>query len=132
MNSTQRSALAVILVLAPAGARAQALPDHPDKLTYAPLTYEPPRAKDHRVVLKNGMVVFIAEDKALPLVNIGLTLRVGRFLEPAGKEGLSALTAVQIRRGGTRRLTAEALDERFEFLAAQASSGISEIGRAHV
>ena len=128
MNATQRSAvaLAVILLISPAGARAQAIPDHPDKLTYAPLLYEPPRAKDHKVVLKNGMVVFIAEDKALPLVNIGLTLRVGRYLEPAGKEGLAGLTGLQIRRGGTRRLTAEALDERFEFLAAQASSGIGD------
>ena len=126
MNAKQGSALALVVVLAPAGVGAQVIPDHPDKLTYAPLLFEPPRAKDHRVVLKNGMVVFIAEDKALPLVNIGLTVRVGRFLEPVGKEGLAALTGVQIRRGGTRRLTAEALDERFEFLAAQASSGISD------
>jgi zinc protease len=126
MNATRRSALALVLVLAPAYARAQAIPDHPDQLTFKPLTFEPPRARDHRVVLKNGMVVFIAEDKALPLVNIGLTVRAGRYLEPAGKEGLAALTGMQIRRGGTRRLAAEAQDERFEFLAAQASSGISD------
>jgi predicted Zn-dependent peptidase len=39
------------------------------------------------VVLKNGMVVYIAEDRALPLVNIALTVRVGSWLEPVGKEG---------------------------------------------
>lgn len=128
MNAHRPSALAALLILglAPVSARAQDIPDHPDKLSFKPLTFEPPRAKDHRVVLKNGMVVYIAEDKALPLVNIGLTLRVGRFVEPAGKEGLASLTGVQIRRGGTRRFTAEQLDERFEFLAAQASSGISD------
>ncbi|HVQ29669.1 MAG TPA: pitrilysin family protein [Vicinamibacteria bacterium] len=126
MNATRRSALALLLVLAPAAARAQAIPDHPDKLTFKPLAFEPPRARDHRVVLKNGMVVYIAEDRALPLVNIGLTVRVGRYLEPAGKEGLAGLTGMQIRRGGTRRLAAEAMDERLEFLAAQASSGISD------
>ena len=51
----------------------------------------PPRPADHRVVLKNGMVVFIAEDPTLPLVNIALTVRTGSYLEPAGKEGLAAL-----------------------------------------
>jgi predicted Zn-dependent peptidase len=72
------------------------------------------------------MVVFIAEERTLPLVNIALTIRVGRFLEPPGKEGLAAMTGVQIRRGGTRALSAEQLDERFDFLAAQASSGIGD------
>jgi predicted Zn-dependent peptidase len=120
-------ALAVLLTgFASVPSRAQAIPDHPDKLSYKPLAFEPPRAKDYRVVLKNGMVVFIAEDKALPLVNIALTIRVGRWLEPAGKEGLASFTGVQVRRGGTRRLTAEQLDERFDFLAAQASSGIGD------
>jgi predicted Zn-dependent peptidase len=120
------ASVAALAALPPARALAQAIPDHPDKLTFAPLAFEPPRAKDHRVVLKNGMVVFIAEDRTLPLVNIGLTLRVGRWLEPASKEGLAGMTGVQLRRGGTKRLSAEELDERLDFLAAQMSSGIGD------
>ena len=76
------------------------------------------------MVLKNGMVVFIAEDRALPLVNIALTVRVGSWLEPAGKEGLAGFTGSQMRRGGTQSLTAEELDEKLDFLAAQVSTGI--------
>ena len=76
------------------------------------------------MVLKNGMVVYIAEDRALPLVNIALTVRVGSWLEPAGKEGLAGFTGSQMRRGGTKSLTAEQLDEKLEFLAAQVSTGI--------
>lgn len=110
----------------PAGAQTPAIPERPEKLTFQPLAFEPPRSRDHRVALKNGMVVYIAEDRALPLVNLSLTLRVGRFLEPAGKEGLATLTGSLLRRGGTKRLTAEQLDERLDFLAAQASSGISD------
>ena len=49
-------------------APAPAIPDNPDKLVFKPLAYTPPRAADHRVVLKNGMVVYIAEDPTLPLV----------------------------------------------------------------
>jgi predicted Zn-dependent peptidase len=70
------------------------------------------------------MVVFIAEDRALPLVNISLTLRVGSWLDPEGKEGLASFTGSQMRRGGTKSLNAEELDERLDFLAAQASTGI--------
>jgi predicted Zn-dependent peptidase len=64
-------------------------------------------------------------------VNIELTLRTGSYLEPAGKEGLAAFTGSQIRRGGTRGLTAEQLDEKLDFLAASVSTGIGETsGRA--
>ncbi len=103
---------------------AQEIPPNPDRLTFKPLAYTPPSAKDYRVVLKNGMVAYVAEDKALPLVNIAITVRTGSYLEPAGKEGLAGFTGAQMRRGGTARLSAEQLDERFDFLAAQASTGI--------
>jgi predicted Zn-dependent peptidase len=108
----------------PARAQAPAIPDHPDKLTYKPIVYTPPRASDYRVVLKNGMVVYIVEDATLPLVNMAFTVRTGSYLEPAGKEGVAALTGSQIRRGGTRTLTAEQLDEKLDFLAANVSTGI--------
>lgn len=115
--------LAAVTAAAPP-ARAQAIPDSPDKLSFPPLAFQPPRAADHRVVLKNGMVVFIAEDKALPLVNVAITVRTGSWLDPDGKEGLAAFTGAQMRRGGTESLTAEQLDEKLDFLAAQVGTGI--------
>jgi predicted Zn-dependent peptidase len=109
-----------------APAPAQSIPAHPDALVFEPIAYTPPRAADHRVVLKNGMVVFIAEDPTLPLVDIALTVRTGGYLDPAGQEGLAALTGALIRTGGTRTLTAEQLDERLDLLAARVSSSIGE------
>jgi zinc protease len=121
-----RARIAVLLLAAaPAGAAPQ-IPDHPDKLVFQPIAYTPPGARDHRVVLKNGMVVYIAEDPALPLVNISLLVRTGGYLEPAGKAGLASLTGSQIRRGGSASLTAEQLDERLDFLAANVSTGIGD------
>jgi zinc protease len=105
---------------------AQPIPDHPEKLTFKPISFTPPRASDYRVKLKNGMVVYIAEDRTLPLVNVSLVVRTGSYLEPAGKEGLSGLTGSQIRRGGSKSYTAEQLDEKLDFLAAQASTGIGD------
>ena len=124
MTRIATAALLLLALLPAAPALAQAIPDNPDRLVFQPIAFQPPVAKDFRVVLKNGMVVYIAEDRALPLVNIALTVRVGSWLEPAGKEGLAGFTGSQMRRGGTKSLTAEQLDEKLEFLAAQVSSGI--------
>jgi predicted Zn-dependent peptidase len=126
--SAQRLAVAAAVLGLGLGraASAQPIPDSPDKLTFRPISFTPPAAKDHRVVLKNGMVVYVAEDRTLPLVSISLTVRTGGYLEPAGKEGLAGLTGSQIRRGGTKSLTAEQLDEKLDFLAAQASAGIGD------
>jgi len=118
------AALLLAVLLPPVPVAAQEVPDHPDKLVFPPLAFQPPVAKDHRAVLKNGMVVYIAEDGALPLVNIALSVRVGSWLEPPGKEGLAGFTGSQMRRGGTKSLSAEALDEKLDFLAAQVSTGI--------
>jgi predicted Zn-dependent peptidase len=118
--------LGLPLAFAASLASAQAIPDNPEKLTYAPLTYTPPSAKDYRVVLKNGMVAYIIEDRALPLVNISATVRAGAWLEPAGKEGLARLTGSQMRAGGTKSLTAEQFDEKADFLAAQIGSSLGD------
>ena len=120
--------LAAAVQAAPARAAAQApaIPANPEALVFKPLAYTPPRAADHRVVLKNGMVVFIAEDPTLPLVDIVLTVRTGGYLDPPGREGLAAMTGALVRTGGTRTLTAEQLDERLDFLAARVSASIGD------
>jgi zinc protease len=118
-------------VLAVSPLLAQAIPDNPEKLVFKPIVYTPPAAKDFRVVLQNGMVVYVAEDPTLPLVNIELTIRAGSWLEPAGKQGLASFTGQQIRRGGSRTLTAEQLDEKLDFLAATVGTSIGDTaGRA--
>ena len=102
------------------------IPARPEALVFKPIRYEPPRAEDFRTVLKNGMVAFIAEDKALPLVSVGLTMRLGSYLDPTGKEGLAEMVGAQMRRGGTKSLAPEALDERLDFLATTINVRIGE------
>lgn len=126
MPSLAAALLAASAAQAPAPKATTPIPTHPDKLTFKPIVYEPPKAGDYRVVLKNGMVVFMAEDNTLPLVNIALTVRSGKYLEPAGKEGLADLTGAMLRRGGTKNLSAEELDEKLDLLAAQVSTGIGD------
>lgn len=110
----------------PQGKPAPAIPAHPDQLRFKPVEYTPPVAGDYRAVLTNGMVVFLAPDPALPLVNLQLLVRTGAYLEPARQAGLASLTGSQIRRGGSKSFSAEELDEKLDFLAAQVTTGIGE------
>jgi len=126
MTINRTVALGLSLAFVASLASAQALPDNPEKLNYSPLTYAPPSAKDHRVVLKNGIVAYVIEDRALPLVNLQVMIRAGAWLEPAGKEGLARLTGAQMRAGGTKSLTAEQFDEKADFLAAQIGSSMAD------
>lgn len=107
-------------------AAEDAVPDRPEKLRFAPLNYEPPNPRDHRVVLKSGPVAYVVPDRELPLVNIVIHIRAGDFLDPEGKEGLSGIVGHLLARGGITSKTAEELEERLAFLAAHLNSAISE------
>ena len=106
---------------------AETIPDRPEQLSYPPLQYEPPKAADYRVQLHSGPVAFIIPDRELPLVNIAIYVRTGEYLDPKGKEGLADLTGYLLARGGAGTNTAEQLEERLAFLAAQLNSGIGDV-----
>jgi len=101
-----------------------AIANRPEELKFPPLNYEPPAPEQFRVPLKSGAIAYIVPDRELPLVNIAIYVRTGEYLEPADKAGLAELTGYLLARGGTKSKTAEALDERLAFLAAELNSGI--------
>lgn len=105
---------------------ARSIPPHPRDLKYAPLVFAPPKAGQYRHVLSSGTVAYLVEDHDLPLINLSVLIRAGKFMEPSGKEGLAALTGSQIRAGGTTSKTADEFNEAADFLAAQIFSGIGE------
>jgi predicted Zn-dependent peptidase len=121
-------ALALFTTLSPAGllyAQQQGdIPAHPRELKYTQLNYTPPKREQYRHTLANGAVVYLVEDHDLPLINVSTIVRTGSYLDPAGKEGLAALTGSQMRTGGTASKTAEEFDEAADFLAANISSFI--------
>jgi len=102
------------------------IPDRPEKLSFPPLTYEPPNPADFRVQLKAGPVAYVVPDRTLPLVNVSLIVRTGNYLDPQGKEGVADFTGYLLSRGGTQSRKAEELEERLAFLAAGLSSGVGD------
>ncbi len=122
------TALSAVLLANVANTNAQniSIPARPEKLVFPPMNYEPPNAADYRVQLKAGPVAYVVPDRTLPLVNIAVYVRTGQYLEPAGKEGLAELTGWLLAHGGAGTNTAEQMEERLAFLAADLGADIGD------
>ncbi len=125
-------ALSAFLLVAPFTGFAAAklatgrVPDRPEKLKFPPLVYEPPSQADFRVQLKSGLVAYVASDRELPLASIAIYVRTGDYVEPEAKEGVTDLAGYLLARGGTQAKSAEDLEERMAFLAANLGSGVGD------
>ncbi len=113
------ASIVILAGLASSGASAQDLPAHPSQIRFADhiLTIPDPGQTTH--TLESGTRVVLIPDHAVPLVQIVVALRAGRFLDPASKPGLAELTGALIRRGGSLSRTADALDEAIDYLGAE-------------
>ena len=107
-------------------AAQEGIPERPEKLSFPPLTYDPPEHEKYRVQLKSGPVAYVVPDRELPLVNIVVYVRTGDYLQPKEKLGVASLTGFMLSRGGTASKSAEDMEERLAFLAAQLNSGIGD------
>lgn len=96
---------------------AEDIVDHPSKLKFPPLEFEPPKAADYRVELENGMIIYIVEDKELPTFDMEVTVRTGSMYEPVDKVGLAAMCGALLTKGGTTSMTGEEIDEYMAQLA---------------
>ncbi len=71
-----------------------------------------------RVVLKNGMVLYVMEDHRLPIVRISAILRAGSSFVPRDQEIAMSMLGGQLRQGGTTSRTFEQLNDTLEFIGA--------------
>lgn len=112
--------LVVLLGLPSMAATAQ----HYDELKFAPLP-EIKLPKYERFVLDNGMIVYLLEDRELPLVGGTALIRTGDRFESADKIGLAGLTGTVMRTGGTTNHSPDELNQLLEQRAASVETGIS-------
>jgi hypothetical protein len=64
---------AALFTLFPLLLSAQAIPDRPEKTAAPSLVFQAPKPAEHRVKLKNGVVVFLVSDPtAQPLVTVNV------------------------------------------------------------
>jgi zinc protease len=79
-----------------------------------------------RIVLKNGIVLFLQEDHELPFVSGSVLIPGGSRDEDAAKTGLVSLYGQSWRTSGTAKLSGDALDDLLEAKAAHIETGGGE------
>lgn len=100
---------------------------HPSDLTYAEIKFSPPQPEE--AVLKNGITLFLLEDKELPVLDMAALIRTGSIYDPDDKVGLAGLATAIMRTGGTASMSGDAIDEELEFI--DAAVGVHS-NRTHV
>lgn len=78
------------------------------------------------VTLKNGMKLYLLENRQLPLVSGFALIRTGNLFDPKEKIGLADVTGSVMRTGGTKAKTGDQLNEQLENIAASVESSIGE------
>ena len=89
--------LLLVTVCAPSLIASAAGPALIDPRTVIFDTVESVSPEPDRIVLKNGMVIYLLEDHELPLITMSALIRTGSWLDPSEKVGLAALTGAVMR-----------------------------------
>jgi zinc protease len=76
--------------------------------------------------LKNGLKLFLVEDKSLPTIDMRGMIYSGSVYEPLEKAGLAAITGEVLRSGGTEKLNGDQIDRELETMAASIETGIND------
>jgi zinc protease len=116
--------LPTLLVAIAIGQGGPATWPHPNELTPAPIEFTAPEPR--RATLSNGIVVFLMEDRTLPLVRGVAYVEAPTLYDPEGVAGLAAMTAALLREGGAGDLAPDELDAALETLAASVEASASE------
>ncbi|PIU19808.1 MAG: insulinase family protein [Elusimicrobia bacterium CG08_land_8_20_14_0_20_59_10] len=94
----------------------------PDLPPLKSIDFKPPAGD--RVVLDNGMVVYLMKDNTLPVVHVTAFIHTGKLNDPADKIGLGELTAGLLKDGGTEKYKPGEIDRKLEFLGASVETSI--------
>ncbi|HEX7400560.1 MAG TPA: insulinase family protein, partial [candidate division Zixibacteria bacterium] len=77
-----------------------------------------------REVLPNGMIIFLAEDHTLPLIELSAKIRTGSVYEPGDKVGLAMITGSVMRTGGAGKRSGDQIDDELERMGASIETWI--------
>ncbi len=80
--------------------------------------------KVEQISLKNGMRLFLVEDRDYPTIDMRAMIKSGSVYEPADLTGLASITGQVWRSGGTEKMTGDQIDQKLETMAASIETGI--------
>ncbi len=79
-----------------------------------------------RVVLDNGIILYLYEDHKLPLFNIFALVRGGSVFEPADKAGLAGLVGTVMRTGGTATVSGDSISTLMEYIGGSLETNVGQ------
>lgn len=120
MKTLKNLAIAAAMTLTAGGALGQ-VTSHTEIKASALRKFSIPQPK--RIALPNGMIIFLQEDKELPLIRGTALIRGGARDIPSDKAGLMGIYAGSWRTGGTAAKTGDELDQFLEARAARVETG---------
>lgn len=124
MRITRMSVASLILVLL-AGfldlAVAQKGPK--DKFTF-PKLHEISMPKVREAKLKNGMRLFLVEDRQYPTIDLRAMVGAASEFDPPEKTGLASLAGSVLRTGGTETMTGDDMDRMLETMGATVETNV--------
>ncbi len=80
-----------------------------------------------RIVLDNGIILFMVEDHRLPMINLSARIGVGAVNEPADKIGLAGIMGAVMRTGGSTNMSGDEIDETLEGIGASVETGVGRV-----
>ena len=80
-----------------------------------------------RVVLDNGIILYLVEDHRLPMINLSARIGVGSVNEPADKIGLAGIMGSVMRTGGSTKMSGDEIDETLEGIGASVETGVGRV-----
>ncbi|MDQ7824875.1 MAG: pitrilysin family protein [Candidatus Eremiobacteraeota bacterium] len=116
-ESKEKKKAAAVLRSSPGARRVARLQLPPLKMNFPEVGKE-----IKRIVLGNGLVVYLREDHSLPLIDMDFIFKDGALYETKDKKGIARLTTSMLRGGGTAKRSAESLDEALDRLGASFSA----------
>jgi predicted Zn-dependent peptidase len=104
-----------------------------EKMTFPAIDWQVPKVGEQvaRLVLPNGLILYLMEDHELPIVNANAMIRTGSIYDPKDKMAIAGITGSVMRTGGTRSFSPDSLNSLLEFISASVESNIgTESGSA--
>jgi zinc protease len=92
----------------------------PKTLKFADLEFK--AQKPGMVPVKKGVTFYFREDHEQPVINGTVIIKTGTLYEPIDKVGLTSLAMRMLKAGGTKTLTADALEDKLDFLGSTIGS----------
>ena len=101
------------------------VPETYKAIVFPKYEYKTPNPADYRVVISDSITGYIVSDSTLPLAAFSVIFKEESNSENTAEAAVLELLSGMYRKGGTKNLSADAIDDSLEFISAKISGSIS-------